>query len=143
MGIIGYDDLADYILSHYPACARVVEVGIGQHPEVAQLLSGTFDLVCTDVISPGPARLKYAKDDIFKPDLSLYRDAALIYSMRPPVDLQPSLARVAAGVGADLIIRPFSSEKADLSHYYRRCQSVNHRSAYFYQYKRADIRAGH
>ncbi|HMK68963.1 MAG TPA: UPF0146 family protein, partial [Stellaceae bacterium] len=110
MGIIGYDGLAEFILSRYPAGARLVEVGVGRCPDVALLLKDKFDLVCTDVTDPGITGLRFVRDDIFRPDASLYRGAALVYAIRPPPDMQVPLATVAAAAGADLIVRPFSSE---------------------------------
>jgi uncharacterized protein len=84
MGIIGYDGLAEFIIQKYPAGARIVEVGVGRHPDVALLLKDTFDLVCTDVTDPGLAGIPFVRDDIYRPDASLYRGAALVYSIRPP-----------------------------------------------------------
>ncbi len=49
-------------------------------------------------------------DDITNPDLSIYKDATLIYSIRPPEELQNHIKRVAESVGADLIIKPLSTE---------------------------------
>jgi uncharacterized UPF0146 family protein len=135
MGIIGYDGLAQYILSHYPAGARLVEVGIGRHPDVALLLKDTFDLVCTDVIDPGTPGIRFVRDDIYRPDPGLYRGAALVYSIRPPPDMQASIAAVASAAGADLIIRPFSSEHADLRKHYRHSRCVNFKQACFYLFQ--------
>jgi len=135
MGIIGYDGLAEYIREKYPAGARVVEVGVGRCPDVALLLKDHFDLVCTDVTDPGNPGLRFVRDDIFRPDRRLYSGAALVYSIRPPPDLQPSIAEVAAVAGADLIIRPFSSEQASLRCYYRRSECVNYKGAFFYLYR--------
>lgn len=135
MGIIGYDDLADYILLNYPQGSRIIEVGVGRHPDVALLLKDSYDLVCTDVISQGPDNLNYVRDDIFSPDHDLYKGATLIYSIRPPVDMQDSIAEIASKVGADLIIRPFSSEKTDLSRYYQHFKCVNYKKAIFFLYK--------
>ena len=135
MGIIGYDGLAEFIISHYTSGARVVEVGIGWHPDLALLLKDHFDLICTDVTDPGTPGLRFVRDDIFRPDPGLYRDAALVYSIRPPPDLQAPLAAAAAAAGADLIIRPFSSEHVDLGRYYRRSRCVNHKQAYFYLFE--------
>jgi uncharacterized UPF0146 family protein len=132
MGIIGYDGLAEFIIQKYPAGARIVEVGVGHHPDVALLLKDTFDLVCTDVTDPGIAGIKFVRDDIYKPDISLYRGAALVYSIRPPPDMQVPIAAVASAAGADLIIRPFSSEHVDLSRHYRHGKCVNHKQASFY-----------
>lgn len=134
MGIIGYDGLAEYVCAKYPAGARVVEVGIGRCPDIALLLKDHFDLTCTDVADPGIPGIRFVRDDIFRPDQRLYRDAVLVYSVRPPPDMQPAIAAVAAAAGADLIIRPFSSEQADLRRYFRHSRCVNHKGAFFYIY---------
>jgi uncharacterized UPF0146 family protein len=136
MGIIGYDGLAQFIISRYPAGARLVEVGIGRHPDVALLLKDTFDLICTDVTDPGLEGIGFVRDDIYRPDLSLYRGAALVYSIRPPLDMQVPIAEVASAAGADLIIRPFSSEHADLRKQYRHSRCVNFKQACFYLFQR-------
>jgi uncharacterized protein len=132
MGIIGYDGLAEFIVSKYPAGARIVEVGVGHHPEVALLLKDAFDLVCTDVTDPGIAGIGFVRDDIYRPDISLYRGAALVYSIRPPLDMQVPIAAVASAAGADLIIRPFSSEHVDPGRHYRQAKCVNYKQACFY-----------
>jgi uncharacterized protein len=136
MGIIGYDDLAQFILSSYPAGARLVEVGVGRHPDIALRLKEKFDLVCTDVTDPGMPELRFVRDDIYRPDVSLYRGAALVYSIRPPPDMQVPIAEAASAAGADLIIRPFSSEHVDLGRYYRHARCVNFKQAYFYLFQR-------
>ena len=134
MSIIGYEDIAGYIKANYPQGSRVVEVGIGQHPEVARLLKGDYELICTDVMASGPGGLRYETDDIFKPRMELYEKASLIYSIRPPTDMQGSIASVAKEVGADLLIRPFSSERTDLRKYFRNFKCVNHNDAVFFLY---------
>jgi uncharacterized protein len=135
MGIIGYDDLAQFILSNYPAGARLVEVGVGRHPDIALLLKEKFDLICTDVTDPGMPDIPYVRDDIYRPDTLLYKGAALVYSIRPPPDMQSPIAGVASAAGADLIIRPFSSEHVDLRRYYRHSRCVNYKQACFYLYQ--------
>ncbi len=132
MSIIGYEDIAGFIKTNYPRGSKVVEVGVGRHPEVAALLSGHFEAVCTDVLEEGPEGVAYVKDDIFRPNMDLYRGASLIYSIRPPVDMQGSLASVARRVGADLLIRPFASERADLKKYFRNFKCINRGSAVFF-----------
>lgn len=109
-------------------------MGVGGHPEVALLLKNDFDIICTDVFEPGPSGLHYVKDDIFKPDLNIYKDSSLIYSIRPPVDMQDSIAAIARKVGADLLIRPFSSERTDLRRYFRNFRCVNYKSAVLFLY---------
>lgn len=134
MSIIGYEDIAGYIRARYPPGSRIVEVGVGGHPEVASLLRRDFAVVCTDLAETGPEGVDYVRDDIFDPDISVYAGAALIYSIRPPVDMQDSIAAVAKKVGADLMIRPFAAERADLRKYYRNARVVNQGSAVFITY---------
>ena len=135
MGIIGYDDLAEYISSKYAAGSRIVEVGVGRCPDTALLLRGRFDLVCTDVVDPGIEGIRFVRDDICRPDMGLFRGAALVYSIRPPPDLQAPIAAAASAAGADLIIRPFSSEHTDLRRFFRRSHCVNYGQAFFYLYQ--------
>jgi hypothetical protein len=49
--------------------------------------------------------------------------------------LDGSIAAVASQAGADLIIRPFSSEHADLGRFYRHSRCVNYKQASFYLYQ--------
>lgn len=134
MSIIGYEDIAAFIRSRYKQGSRIVEVGIGGHPEVATLLKDDFDITCTDMLANGPPGLHYARDDIFKPDLKIYEGAVLIYAIRPPIDMQDSMAAIARKVGAELIIRPFSSERTDLRRYFRNFKVMNPGSATFFLY---------
>ncbi|MCD1294492.1 hypothetical protein CUJ83_05695 [Methanocella sp. CWC-04] len=136
MDITGYQDIADFIRSNYPSGSRIVEVGVGRHPEVALLLKNDFDVICTDIHEEGPHGLNYVRDDIFNPDMGIYEGASLVYSIRPPVDMQDSIAAIARKCGADLIIRPFSTEKTDLRKYFRNFRCVNYKSAVFFYYKK-------
>jgi uncharacterized UPF0146 family protein len=137
MSIIGYEDIADFIKTNYPRGSRLVEVGVGGHAEVARLLQDDFELTCTDVAEHGPEGVRYVRDDIFKPDMAVYEGASLIYSIRPPIDMQDCIAMVAKKVGSDLLIRPFSSERADLKKYFRDFKCINHKSAVFFLYSAA------
>jgi uncharacterized UPF0146 family protein len=134
MTVIGYDDLADFIIASYPRGSRIVEVGIGGHPEVALSLKDTFNVICTDIFEGPVPGIDYVKDDIFCPDMDIYRGASLIYSIRPPVDMQEPMAAIAKAVGADLIVRPFSSERTDLRKYMRSFRCVNHGKSVFFLY---------
>jgi uncharacterized UPF0146 family protein len=128
-----YDDIAEYIFAHYRN--KVVEVGVGRLPHVALLLKDKLDIVVTDVNEQKYAGVRFCIDDIFKPDMGLYRNASLIYSIRPPIDIQDAIAKTAKEVGSDLIIRPFGNEKADLRKYFREYSLVNYKKTRFYLYK--------
>ncbi len=126
-------DIAEYILNNYRN--KVVEVGVGSLPHVALLLKDKLDVVVTDVNEQNYAGIKFFRDNIFAPDIEVYRNASLIYSIRPPVDFQEAMAEVAKEAGADLLIRPFGNEKAELGRYFKECKLVNYRKARFYLYR--------
>jgi hypothetical protein len=147
--ISDYEDIAEYILKNYSN--KVVEVGVGSLPQVALLLQDKMDVVVTDVneqkyaglMNPSKTdeypwvhqRLKFCRDDIFNPDLKIYKNASLLYSIRPPIDIQEAMAKTAKEVGADLLIRPFGNEKADLHRYFKNYALVNYKKARFYLYR--------
>lgn len=128
-----YEDIAEYILNNYRN--KVVEVGVGSLPHVAMLLKDKLDVVVTDVNEQNYAGIKFLRDDIFAPDIEIYRNSSLIYSIRPPIDFQEAMAKVAKEAGADLLIRPFGNEKAELVRYFKECKLVNYRKARFYLYR--------
>ncbi len=131
--ISDYEDIAEYILKNYSS--RVVEVGVGSLPHVALLLKDKLDVVVTDVNQQKYTGVRFCRDDIFAPDIGIYKNASLLYSIRPPIDIQDAIAKVAKEIGADLLIRPFGNEKADLGMYYRECELVNYKKARFYLYR--------
>ena len=131
--ILDYKDIADYIINNYKN--KVVEVGVGSLPQVALLLKDKMDIVVTDINEQKYAGVRFCRDDIFKPDMGIYRNASLIYAIRPPIDLQDAIAGIAREVGADLIIRPFGNERADLIKYFKEYSLVNYKKARFYLYR--------
>jgi len=129
----GAEDLAGYIARNYRG--KVVEVGVGYYSEVARLLAAQgLQVTLTDREERLIACLKVEKDDIFSPQLELYRGAGLIYSIRPPLEMQLAMGVVAAEVEADVLIRPLMEEVARLPGFSRRL--VNWGRASFYLYGR-------
>lgn len=129
----GAEDLAGYIARNYRG--RVVEVGVGYYSEVARLLEAQgLQVTLTDREERPLAGMKVEKDDIFSPRLELYRGAGLIYSIRPPLEMQLAMGVVAAEVEADVLIRPLMEEVARLPGFSRRL--VNWGLASFYLYGR-------
>ncbi|VVB93351.1 Uncharacterised protein [uncultured archaeon] len=131
-------DLAEYIIMNYGK--KVVEVGVGSLPQVALLLKNTMEVIVTDVklqpvFNGKYAGIRYCMDDIFNPDISIYNNASLIYSIRPPVDIQEAIAKTAKEVGADLLIRPFGNERGELGSFYKNYTLMNYKKARFYLYK--------
>jgi len=125
----GADDLAQYIAGNYSG--RVVEVGVGYFADVALgLRARGMDVVLTDKEERLLGSLRVEKDDIFSPRLELYRGASLLYSIRPPLELQLAMGLLAAKVGADVLVRPLMDEVTQLQGFARRL--VNRGEARFY-----------
>jgi len=125
----GADDLAQFIARKYSG--RVVEVGVGYFADVALGLKARgLDVVLTDKEERVLGGLRVEKDDIFSPWLELYRGASLLYSIRPPLEMQLAMGLLAAKVGADVLVRPLMDEVAQLPGFNRRL--VNAGEARFY-----------
>jgi len=128
----GAADLAEYIHKNYSG--RVVEVGVGHLSEVAaSLRAHGMDVVLTDRRARALGSLAVEKDDIFSPHLELYQGASLIYSLRPPLELQIAIGDLAIRIGADILIRPLGDEVAEMPGLVRRL--VNFGEARFYIFR--------
>jgi uncharacterized UPF0146 family protein len=73
------------------------------------------------------------QDDVFSPRIELYRTASLIYSIRPPLEMQLAMGSIALQVGADILIRPLGDEIAEIKGFSRRL--VNLGQARFYLFR--------
>ncbi len=99
----------------------MVEVGAGHVSEVAQGLQARgMDVVLTDKEERLLGSMRVEKDDIFSPRLELCRGASLLYSIRPPLEMQLAMGLVAAKLGADVLVWPLMDEVAQLPGFARR-----------------------
>jgi uncharacterized UPF0146 family protein len=125
--------IAEYITEKYPSAKKIVEVGVGKVPDVSielQRLLPKCEVIGTDVAEPPKlsGRVKFVRDDITESNSSIYKGAALIYSVRPPPELQPYLLQVARKAGAGLLIKPLASESISL----RSGKLINYQGVAFY-----------
>jgi uncharacterized UPF0146 family protein len=135
----GSADLAEYIAKNYRG--RVAEVGAGYLLDVAiELKARGLEVVTTDREERDFGGMKIHKDDIFSPKIKLYQGACLIYSIRPPLELQLAMGTLAQQIGADLLIRPLQDEVAELPGFSRRL--VNAGEAIFYLFSAAPELSG-
>ncbi len=103
-------EIAKFILETFKP-KKVVEVGIGNFPDIAIILSKHCKVVATDVRKTEvPRGIEFHLDDITRPYIRIYKNADLIYSVRPPVSLVPYIAKVARKVNADMLILPFKTD---------------------------------
>jgi len=129
----GAEDLAEFIAASYPG--RVVEVGAGHVFEVALHLKALgVDVTLTDKEERSLGELHVEGDDIFSPGLQRYQGARLLYSLRPPLEVQLAMGELAARLGADVLIRPLGGEIAELPGFSRRL--VNAKEASFFLFRR-------
>ncbi len=125
--------LSKFIKRNYSR--RVVEVGCGKHSRVASALSRSLEIIATDVLESEAVddriRPLYTKDDITSPDLQLYRNSQLLYSIRPPLEIQHGMLNVAQVVHADVLIKPLGNEITEVMQAYLR----NYHGIAFYHFR--------
>jgi len=124
-----WKDFSEYIITNYRDASLIVEIGVGVFPLVALTLQEhlNMDIIMTDI---KPYHSNVVFDDITNPDLSIYENATLIYSIRPPEELQKYIKRVSESVGADLIIKPLSTEFITNDKSFK---LINYKKAIFYK----------
>ncbi len=136
IGIVfrGTEDLAKFILQNYSG--RIVEVGAGHMSALAsRLMAGDpdLDLVATDIEARDIGGIVVLADDIFSPCKEIYKGASLLYSIRPPLEIQVAMGELARELDADVLIRPLGNEIADLRGFSRTL--MNRGDARFYLFK--------
>lgn len=105
-----WQDFTDYILNEVGENnVKIAEIAIGKFDGVANSLSEKENIILikTDI---NPKDDSVIKDDITNPNLDLYKDVDIIYSIRPPSELQPYLINLALKIDSQLIIKPLTNE---------------------------------
>ena len=125
-----WDDFEEYILNEIgERKVKVIEIAVGKFDRIADNLSqkDNITLIKTDI---EPKDSSVIKDDITNPDMDLYKDSDIIYSIRPPSELQPYIAELAESIGSQLIIKPLTNE--DLNTGKVKMKLKNYKRASFY-----------
>ncbi|WP_298534441.1 UPF0146 family protein [uncultured Methanobrevibacter sp.] len=112
---------------------KIVEIGAGKFQTISKNLSedGNIDIIMTDI---DPANENIIKDDVFNPNMSIYKDADILFSIRPPAELQEAIMKIRDNVDATLIIKPLFNE--DLNMKTKKMKLKNYNRASFYIYER-------
>ncbi len=102
-------EIADFIAENYSG--KIVEVGVGHFFQISDRLEKRgFHVVRVDLKR---TRSDVAIDDVCNPDYRIYRGARLIFSVRPPMEIQRCIVELGKKVGCDVIIIPLKSEIID------------------------------
>ena len=125
-----WNDFGEYI---YSICNKnptnIAEVGVGKFTQVYDYLKSKDDVNIIK-IDINPADENVIKDDITDPNLQLYENIDIIYSIRPPSEIQPYLIKLIENNNAKLIIKPLFNE--DLNTGPKTMKLKNYKRASFY-----------
>ena len=83
---------------------RLVEVGVGERPDVAAALVERASVTATDVHDrPVPDGVPFVQDDVTAPDEAVYRDADALYALNLPPELHRPTWTLARRLDADFL----------------------------------------
>lgn len=125
-----WDDFAEYILNEVgDNKVKIAEIGVGKFDSIAETLSKreNITIIKTDILPKDPTVIK---DDITNPNLELYEDVDIIYSIRPPSELQPHLVNLARKIDSQLIIKPLTNEDLNTPKVNMKLKNYNRASFY-------------
>ena len=125
-----WNSFAEYILSQCDKTpTKIAEIGIGKFNGVYDFLKSqkNVEIIKTDIL---PNDENVIRDDITNPNLDIYKDIDIIYSIRPPHEIQPHLIDLALKINSQLIIKSLFNE--DLNTGNAKMKLKNYKKASFY-----------
>ena len=126
-----WNNFTEYIIDNYGNSSSIIEVGIGNILEPSNILKEKLNNCSIKCVDINPTDESIIKDDITKPDYSIYENADLIYSIRPPEEIQKYISDVASKVGCDCILKPFATEELSFK-IKPRFKLINYKKEVFY-----------
>lgn len=111
---------------------KIVEIGAGKFQTISKNLSEkeNIDIIMTDI---DPANENIIKDDVFNPNMSIYNGADILFSIRPPAELQEAIMKIRDEVNATLIIKPLFNEDLNMKTKKMKLKNYNRASFYIYE----------
>ena len=134
-----WNDLEEYILKlaienseKTGKKTKIVEIGAGKFQTISKNLSENenIDIVMTDI---DPANENIIRDDVFNPNMSIYKDADILFSISPPAELQEAIMKIRDNVNATLIIKPLFNEDLNMKTKKMKLKKYNRASFYIYE----------
>ncbi len=129
-----WSDFTEYIVNNYANSTKIVEVGVGKVLEPSDILRDMLKTTLINTVDIYPANDTVLKDDITHPTDSIYVDADLIYSIRPPEELQKTIFDLGLKYNTDIIIKPLFTEEINYN-LQTKLKLVNYKKTTFYIYK--------
>ena len=119
-----FDELVEYIGENYSRASKIVELGVGSRIEVAERIKKHLPLAEVLVMDNDEAsvrrhltsQVRAVADDVMSPQMPIYKDATLVYSVHPPLEIVGPMMELAGRVGADLLVVPRSDEQEMFHH---------------------------
>ena len=95
-------DTTGPLIDRLASVDSVVEVGIGNRPDVAEaLVERGVDVTATDIVEREvPESVRFVMDDILDPDHSVYAGRDIVFARNLPPELHRPTLTVADAVGA-------------------------------------------
>ncbi len=130
-----WSNFTEYIIENYKNKKKIVEVGVGKVLEPSNILKEKMpdtEITCVDI---HPANSTVILNDITKPKDEIYENADLIYSIRPPEELQKDIVNLGLKYDSDIIIKPLFTEEINYN-LQSKFKLVNYKRNSFYIYKK-------
>jgi uncharacterized UPF0146 family protein len=110
---------------------KIAEIAVGKFEDVYDYLNQreNIDIIKTDI---QPSSNTTIKDDISNPNMNLYKNIDIIYSIRPPYEIQPYLMDLRNKTNSILIIKPLFNEDLNIPN--KKMKLKNYKGIGFYIY---------
>ena len=134
-----WDDLEEYIenlsndySSKNNRKTKIVEIGVGKFQTISDHLreNENIEIIMTDI---DPANENVVKDDVFNPNMNIYKGADIIFSIRPPGEIQEAIMKIRDEIDCTLIIKPLFNEDLNIKAKGMKLKNYNRASFYIYQ----------
>ncbi|MEE0925012.1 MAG: UPF0146 family protein, partial [Methanobrevibacter sp.] len=115
-----WDDLSQYIIGlamenskRTGRNTKIVEIGVGRFQSISNRLqeNENIEVIMTDI---NPSNENVVKDDIFNPNMRLYENTDILFSIRPPAEIQKAIMDLRDELNCTLIIKPLFNEDLNI-----------------------------
>lgn len=130
-----WQNFSEYIIKNYKNSEKIVEVGVGKILEPSQILKEQLPNTQINLVDIHPCNDNVIEEDIRNPTDEIYDNVDLIYSIRPPEELQIDIMKLAKKYNSDVIIKPLFTEEINYN-LQGKLKLVNYKKIAFYMSKR-------